>query len=244
MPVLVIVGLLALLGCEKEKKKPAEALEIKPDPIVYQWPKPVKDAPPLVEEDRMLARNYYLVLDGSGSMEQSECSDGKTKAKAAIAALKSFAKKVPQDANVGLLIFDQKGIKERLPLSEMDSKAFVDALQSLEVGGGTPLKSAIQKGLSALEHQARAQLGYGEYHLVVVTDGEANAGEEPDGMVVELATKTPVILQTIGFCIGDSHALNRKGVSLYQSANNPEQLVSGLETVLAESESFDLTDFK
>ena len=86
-------------------------------------------------------------------------------------------------------------------------------------------------------------MGYGEYHLVIVTDGEANDGEDPREAVDALLAKSPVVLHTIGFCIGETHSLNQKGRVFYQSADNPEELRKGLTDVLAEATSFNLDGF-
>ena len=78
---------------------------------------------------------------------------------------------------------------------------------------------------------------------MVVTDGEASSGEEPDSVVRHLLKHSPVVVHTIGFCIGKNHSLNQPGEILYRSAQNKKELTSGLEGVLAEAESFDVTDF-
>jgi Ca-activated chloride channel family protein len=90
-------------------------------------------------------------------------------------------------------------------------------------------------GYSLLQKQAQRQLGYGEYYLVVVTDGEADRETTPV-IVNKIVSESPVIISTIGFCIGEGHSLNRPGLTMYHDATNLEQLNQGLESVLAESE--------
>ena len=51
--------------------------------------------------------------------------------------------------------------------------------------------------------QRIAQLGYGEYHLVVVTDGEATGEDPTRRRRTDPDRESPVVLHTIGFCIGD-----------------------------------------
>jgi hypothetical protein len=92
--------------------------------------------------------------------------------------------------------------------------------------------------------RAAAQLGYGEYHLVVVTDGEANQGEDPRAIVDVITRKSPIVVHTIGFCIGQNHSLNQPGKTVYRAADNPEDLERGLAEVLAEAPSFDAQSFK
>jgi hypothetical protein len=91
----------------------------------------------------------------------------------------------------------------------------------------------------AFTDQGRRQLGYGEYTIVVVTDGIANSIPRLQKVVDKLIADTPINIYSIGFCIGQEHSLNQPGRTLYKSADNPEQLQKGLQEVLAESESFD-----
>jgi Mg-chelatase subunit ChlD len=204
--------------------------------------------PPAGEPDVLaenpVAANYYVVLDGSGSMEERACEGSGTKISQARKALADFAGSVPADANLGLAAFGVFGVREFLPLAVGNMDRFISTVNSIEPGGGTPLSSAVQLGREQLETQARRQLGYGEYHLVIVTDGEANSGYDPTYEVDDLLAGTPIVLHTIGFCIGTNHSLNQPGRTLYVSANNPEELSGGLQEVLAEAPDFNVTEFK
>jgi len=191
----------------------------------------------------LLAANYYLVLDGSGSMSERHCAEGRTKHEAAIEALAAFARSLPAEANLGLGLFNSGEIRELVPLGPNQNKT-LDALNAIAPGGSTPLYSAIQFAYRQLTQQAERQQGYGEYHLVVITDGMASQGQDPTPIVQAILAESPVVLHTIGFCIGEDHALNQPGQSYYRSANNPEELARGLETVLAESPGFDVDRFK
>jgi Ca-activated chloride channel family protein len=62
--------------------------------------------------------------------------------------------------------------------------------------------------------------------------------------VDKLLGESPVVLQTIGFCIGAKHALNQAGRTMYKEANNVEELRQGLADVLAEAPQFTVTEFK
>jgi hypothetical protein len=95
----------------------------------------------------------------------------------------------------------------------------------------------------SLTRQARAQLGYGEYHLVIVTDGYADPDEKPRTIVDKMLAETPIIIHTIGFCISDKHSLNQPGRILYQSATDVQSLQQGLDDVLAESPDFTAQQF-
>jgi hypothetical protein len=185
----------------------------------------------------LTARNYYVVLDGSGSMGERACRGAGNKIEQARSALDAFARAVPKNANLGLLVF-QGRVGERVPLDVGNRDHFVREVLATSPSGGTPLSTAIALARSKLEEQARRQLGYGEYHLVVVTDGEASPGYDPRSVVYEMLAGTPIVLHTIGFCISTRHSLNQPGRTIYRAANDVQELKRGLEEVLAEAPSF------
>ena len=191
----------------------------------------------------LFAVNYYVVLDGSGSMNESNCSEGKRKIEVARTALSAFARSVPAQANLGLAVFDGRGLSERLPLGPVNQDGFRGAVDQVKVNANTPLRSAVDLAYSRLLEQGRRQLGYGEYHLVIVTDGLASAGQDPTPAVNRILTESPIVFHTVGFCIGEQHPLNQPGRTYYRSANNPQALQQGLETVLAESPDFSVSQF-
>jgi len=209
------------------------------------WP-PLSDGTRLQTNNQIVtSSNYYVVLDGSGSMRESKCSDNSKKIEAAVTALKQFIQNVPEKANLGLTVFDGAGLSERVPLGQNNREVVRSALEQVSTGGRTPLRSAISLGYQKLVEQGQSQLGYGDYHLVVVTDGLPDPeGENPAPIVRTLLTESPIVLHTIGFCIGTDHVLNQPGRSYYMAANSPEDLRKGLEEVLAESPTFDVSHFQ
>lgn len=206
------------------------------------WPAFEDDGSTPVAE-RLTAANYYLVLDGSGSMQDSRCSGNQSKMDAAKAAVARFATQIPTDANLGLAVFDGNGLSERMPLRQVNQATFQQEVKKVQANGGTPLMSAVSLGYGALERQARSQLGYGEYHLVLITDGEANENEDPTSAVRQVLEASPVVIHTIGFCIGTDHSLNQPGRIDYRAADDPDALAQSLTAVLAESPDFTVTDF-
>lgn len=211
---------------------------------VSQWPpKPKSGEPPPPAAD-LAVKNVYVVFDASGSMDDVSCSgSGLRKLDEARAALTEFLKSVKPNVNLGLLIFDGYGPSERVELGLDNRARFLDQVKSTVAGGGTPLLQAMAMAFESLGVQAQKQLGYGEYNLIVVTDGEASNGQNPEPVVSELASKTPVAIHTIGFCLDGSHSLNQPGKTSYRSADNVEKLRAGLEEVLAEAASFDVKSF-
>ncbi len=245
---LVFIATLAsvslLTSCDQSNKHPPAVTS---EPIMQQSTSTQDDVTttwPYIDQDEqalsknLVADNIYVVFDGSGSMASAGCSNGKPKYLAAQNALQVFSKIVSADTNLGFLAFDAKGITERVPLSLQNRDAFNSQIKAVSVGGGTPLKSAMKIAYINLTKQAKKQLGYGRYQLVVVTDGQANEGEDPLSLVSEISKSSPVEIHTIGFCIDKNHSLNIPGITVYKSAMNTQALQQGLKATLAESPSF------
>lgn len=206
------------------------------------WPAIQQAEGALTDPAQLMNLNYYLVLDGSGSMADTDCADGRPKIKVAVEAVSAFARALPQNANFGLAAFVNGSTGELAPLSTQH-EAGLGRLAQLQPSGNTPLFNAAQFGYQKLTAQAQRQLGYGEYHLVLVTDGLASEGQDPTPMVQQIFGESPVVLHTIGFCIDNNHPLNQPGRSFYSAATNPATLKQGLNAVLAESPDFSIDRF-
>lgn len=207
------------------------------------WPQLGDGQAPAGVAADLTAANYYVIFDGSGSMEKTGCSGGSPKIDVAKSAVSAFFGRIPATSNVGLFVFDRAGASERVPLGKGNRDKILQAINQVQADGGTPLWGAVDAGLRALTVQARSQLGYGEYNLVVITDGFASKGHSPRPAVSKLLSTSPVVLHTVGFCIRGTHSLNQAGLTLYQQANDPDALSRGLESVLAESPQFTVTKF-
>ena len=197
-----------------------------------------------------LARNFYFIFDGSGSMRDplgSDCGGDQSfqrKLEGAKWAVAEFLKKVPEDVNLGLYVFDEHHVPpqrncEVVPLASNNMTAFLQAINNVEAGGGTPLSRAIQFGAEVLAQQKAKQLGYGEFRLVVVTDGLAD--DIPQA--AEFATEKEIPIYAIGLCIQEDHPLRQYAVS-YRAANSFEDLAKALEATVAETEFYDAKTFE
>ncbi len=243
--LILIMALTLLISCQKkepEKKKqdtarPAPVAQLTEDDIKRMaiWPPGVGEQEVMLEED-FLKSNYYIIFDGSGSMKGDKLQVAKK-------ALSEFVNHIQGDANVGLAVFDNRRLSERAVLGET-RESIIGQIEKVKANGSTPLKNAISLAYQKLVEQGLKQLGYGEYHLVVVTDGEASEGQDPTQIVNSILQSSPVVIHTIGFQIGQNHSLNQPGKILYASANNFEELRKGLESVLAELENFSVSDFQ
>jgi Ca-activated chloride channel homolog len=193
-----------------------------------------------------LSRNFYFVFDGSGSMKDKPRAsdqgdhDVSSKIVGAKWAVNEFMKNVPKNVNLGLFVFDAHGEREVLPLGPNNRQKFLDDINAVQAKGGTPLGDAVGKGALALAKQYKKQLGYGEYKLIVITDGEADDRIENG---ITKAMKYNIPIYTIGFGIGPTHSLRKYSIS-YRSADSAKQVESALEEATAELDVFDAPSFK
>ncbi len=252
--LLLPAAMAGLAACDRDNATPPQnAVVTSPQtaPAQTRWLAPDAAAsttdpaltPTGFDPAMLIRRNYYVVFDASGSMAEAKCSGSDAKIIVAKRALAEFIGKLPADANLGLSVFDNAGLRELIPLGPIRGGAAGQVIASIDSGGGTPLAESIRAAYAALTAQGRRQLGYGEFHLVVVTDGEAT-GENPRNIVNTVLADSRVVLHTIGFCIGENHSLNQPGRVVYRAADNPAELARGLADVLAESPNFDVKSFK
>ena len=246
----VALGLLA--GCDdpapsgsasKSQTAPTQTAAAEPAPApppVAAWPPPAPPDQPVATD--LLADNWEFVIDASGSMGSSACgTGGQPRMETAKKGVITFSRSLPPTVNRGLVVFSDRnrpGIREWLKLGSGNGAEFDRLVSSIEARSNTPLRSAIQLAAKALTAQAQMQRGYGTYHLVVVTDGEADKGEEPGPYTKELVSTTAIAVHVIGFCVDGKHSLDIKGYTQYASASNPATLEQGLKAILAESTTF------
>ena len=254
--IALILFLFVLAACEQKPQPAQKPVAQAPQPVqqpaqpakpqtperTTAWPFMSADEASANLADNLTTRNFMLIFDGSGSMSENECAGASRKIDIAKQAVVAWSKSVPTDANLGLYAFHANGISA-LPLTAGNRERFMQTIMNIRAGGKTPLTQAMLKSFQALTEQGRRQLGYGEYTIVVVTDGIANAPDQLKTAVDRILAQTPITIFSIGFCIGSHHSLNQPGRTIYKSADNPEQLRKGLQDVLAESEVFDEQEF-
>jgi Ca-activated chloride channel homolog len=189
-----------------------------------------------------LTRNFYFIFDGSGSMSESlnkQCKGDRrfgSRLEGAKWAVEQFLPLMPRDVNLGLWVFDAYGNSERVLLGPDNRDKFLAEVQKTRAGGNTPLTESIEQGVNRLVEQRDKQLGYGEFRLIVVTDGQATGRPLPQA--VDYARERHIPIYTIGLCIGEKHELRKYSVS-YRAADSIEALKRGLEETLAETNMFD-----
>lgn len=225
-----LFSLLFLFGCEPISSNPGGSAAPQPPPARREITLPENSTNATIST----ASNYYFVIDGSGSMGD-RCEGGR-KIEWAKQAVAQFLNQVPGDVNLGLYIFDDDGDREVVPLGSNNRERVLSAVQAIDVGGGTPLGAALRHAKTQLLQQYKQQLGYGEFRLIVVTDGEAGDMSVMETEAQEVAS-LPFQLRTIGLCIGEHHALRRYSLS-YSAANNDAELQRALQQATAEIDVF------
>ena len=172
--------------------------------------------------------NVVIVLDASGSM--NEYIHGVRKIDAARNALKQVINQLPDKVRVGIMVFPDRGWI--YPLSAKDNAKVGQALDSVSPGGNTPLGDYVRDGANALIQQRVKQYNYGTYRLLVVTDGEANAGMDVADAVAK-SIRRGLIVDAIGVNMPQNHTLATR-VHTYRRADDPNSLATAVRQVFAE----------
>lgn len=246
-PLFVLLG-LASLGCEPTGNtgnsgsppppRPSHSLQLENSPPPRSSGDVLADAPMFDSSGEPDGtRNFYFVLDGSGSMNDA-CS-GKKKIDQLKRAVEKFMVNVPSEANIGAYVFDTHGAREVVALGPNNHDRFLKAVREMDGNDRTPLGSSIAFGSKQLEAQYKRQQGYGEFRLIVVTDGDATDDLE-QGLRVADARHIPIY--TIGFCLQARHSLSERSAS-YVDATSEAELKAALSKTVAELDMFDPTVF-
>jgi hypothetical protein len=252
-PIAAILLLtLALTACSEtppasphkgDEAWTAQSGKVKKDPWISLHRLPVT-LPPDSNAAVDLTRNIYIIFDGSGSMSErvdSRCGANERfdrKIDGARWALTEFVASAPDNINLGLYVFDRRGSREVMPLARLDRETFKRHIQDISAGGSTPLASSIRYASDRLGEQYIRQLGYGEFRLVIITDGLAEAIPK----AAFYAAERGIPIYTIGLCVEDNHPLLRYSVS-YQAVDNFIDLQKSLSATLAELPDFDTAQF-
>lgn len=184
-----------------------------------------------------LAANQHIVviLDDSGSMDQTmERRPDLTRMDAALQALSAALATLPADAEVGIARLNGNSDPRRwvVPPGPVNLSQAQTALDAVRAKGGTPLGEFLKIGADELL-KARAKDHYGEYRLLVVTDGEANDGELLEHYLPDILSRG-LQVDAIGVDMREDHSLATK-VHSYRRADDPESLTRAVKEVFAET---------
>ena len=187
-------------------------------------------------DDGIHKDNIVVILDASGSMQEKFSGDQtKSKMEAAKAALLEVLSKVPDDTHIGILVFSGANIQNEwvYPLGAKDTQKLTTAIQLPQPSGNTPLGRYIRIGANRLLEQRENQYNYGNYRLLVVTDGEASDADKVRHYTPEILNRQ-IRVDVIGVDMTTNHMLANV-VDSYRKADNPGELVAAVSEILAET---------
>ncbi len=178
-------------------------------------------------------QNVVIVFDDSGSMDDV-MSSGERRIDAAKAALVSVLERLPPETNVGVLALNSTvaGSSWIIPLGPIASVNWKPNVARLEALGGTPLGEFLKTGADALLDARRKQV-YGEFRLLVISDGEANDSRLVDRYLPQILARG-LRIEAIGVDMQNDHSLATK-VHAYRRADDNTSLERAITEVFAET---------
>jgi hypothetical protein len=187
-------------------------------------------------DDDIHKDNIVVILDASGSMQDKFSGDRtKSKMEAAKAALQEVLANIPDGTQIGLLVFSGANIHNEwvYPLGPKDTQKLIAAIRLPQPSGDTPLGKYIRIGANRLLEQREKQYNYGNYRLLVVTDGEASDADKVKHYTPEILNRQ-IRIDVIGVDMKTDHMLANV-VDSYRKADNPGELMAAVSQILAET---------
>jgi len=176
--------------------------------------------------------NVVILLDASGSMNNSMKSTGERRIDSARLALKEVIRSLPPTTQVGLLVFSKKLNGWAFKPGPRDDQQLFKVLDGIEADGGTPLGQFLKTGADQLLQERKRQFGYGSYRLLVLTDGEAGDAQKVEEYTPDIMSRG-IVIDVIGVDMAAAHTLATK-VHSYRRANDPASLKQALQEIFAE----------
>lgn len=179
------------------------------------------------------AQNIVVLLDDSASMKQPLRSNSSiTKIDAAKQALLTILERAPADSQVGVMVLNgHRGQEWVIPLGPINKATLTAKVKRIRPGGGTPLGESMKSATDALL-ALRNQEHYGDYRLLIVTDGEATDPDLVEAYLPDILARS-ITVDVIGVDMARTHSLATR-VDNYRKADNPASLTQAIEASLAE----------
>ena len=176
--------------------------------------------------------SVVIVLDDSGSMNE-RMSGGVRRIDAAKNAIKVILKQFPVDTKLGLLLLNGDRAKNHwaIPLQLLSVSQAVGRVESVNADGGTPLGDRMREGADALLQLREKQI-YGNYRLLIVTDGEANDAKLLSLYLPDVLSRG-LMVDAIGVDMKQNHSLATR-VHSYRRADDAQALSQAVQEVFAE----------
>ncbi len=176
--------------------------------------------------------NVVIVLDDSGSMNE-RMSGGVKRIDAAKKAIAFVLKQFPPDTKLGLMLLNGERSKQHwaIPLEHLSVPQATRRVEAVVADGGTPLGDRMREGADALLRLREKQI-YGNYRLLIVTDGEANDANLLALYLPDVLSRG-LMVDAIGVDMKQDHSLATR-VHTYRRADDGEALSKAVQEVFAE----------
>jgi hypothetical protein len=177
-----------------------------------------------------------VVVDDSGSMREKMASDRGRSPRMDVAkqALSKVIQQLPDQTSLGVLLMNgARGNQGWLvPLSPLDRASTLAKIQNVRPDGGTPLGRSMKVAMDELL-ATRAKRPYGDYRMLVVTDGEATDNHALQAYLPDIVSRG-ILVDVIGVDMKSDHTLAQRTHS-YRRANDAASFEKALSEVFAES---------
>ncbi len=176
--------------------------------------------------------SVVIVLDDSGSMNKI-MNGGVPRIEVAKKAIGAILKQFPVDTKVGLLLLNGDRSKQHwaIPLELLSVPQATRKVESVVADGGTPLGDRMREGADALLQLREKQI-YGNYRLLIVTDGEASDAKLLALYLPDVLSRG-LMVDAIGVDMQQNHSLATR-VHSYRRADDGAALSKALQEVFAE----------
>ncbi len=176
--------------------------------------------------------NVVIVLDDSGSMNE-RMTGGVKRIDAAKKAIASVLKQFPPDTKLGLMLLNGERSKQHwaIPLDHLSVLQATRRVEAVSADGGTPLGDRMRDGAEALLRLREKQI-YGNYRLLIVTDGEASDANLLALYLPDVLSRG-LLVDAIGVDMKQDHSLATR-VHTYRRADDGEALSKAVQEVFAE----------
>ena len=176
--------------------------------------------------------SVVIVLDDSGSMNRI-MKGGVPRIAAAKKAIDAVLKQFPADTKLGLLLLNGDRAKQHwaIPLGHLSVPQATRKVDSVVADGGTPLGDRMREGADALLQLREKQI-YGNYRLLIVTDGEATDANLLALYLPDVLSRG-LMVDAIGVDMQQNHSLATR-VHSYRRADDDAALSKAIQEVFAE----------
>ncbi|AIW22693.1 VWA domain-containing protein [Vibrio coralliilyticus] len=178
---------------------------------------------------RMMAKNVYLILDASSTTTKSSCFGYGSKHQVMESAVFNFIDELPSNTNLGVIRFDANGPNEITSLKPVNGTFLKQLLSETNAGGENPVAITVSYAYKSLQKQAIKQQGYGEYHIVLLTDGGSDNESELLAATRTITESSPVVIHAYDFCPRSDNVLSSKSNIDYKPLLNEENLRNAIQ---------------